>query len=134
MIAVLDVSAAIEIIFKRDKFELFHSVFKKASWVIAPDLYISEITNVVWKYYQANVLSHEECIQYVQDGIDLVDDFIDAKEYWKEALAEGIKNNHTIYDMYYAVLTRRNDAVLITDDGPLAKLSKKLHINVCFQH
>jgi len=25
---------------------------------------------------------------------------------WKEALAEEIKNNHLIYDMYYAVLAR----------------------------
>jgi predicted nucleic acid-binding protein len=133
MIAVLDVSAALEIVFKRCKFDLFHSVYKDASWVIAPDLYVSEITNVVWKYYRANVLSHEECIQYAQDGVDLIDDFIDAKGYWKEALAEGIKNNHTIYDMYYAVLTRRNDATLITNDGPLAKLGKKLHIDVCFK-
>ncbi len=70
-------------------------------------------------------------VQYVQDGIDLVDDFIDARELWKESLAEGIKNNHSIYDMYYSVLARRNDAILITNDGPLADICKKLNIEVC---
>lgn len=131
MIVVLDVSAAIEIVLKKDKKELFNTVYKDASWVIAPDLYVSEITNVLWKYYKEKVIIYEDCIQYVQDGIDLVDDFIDAKELWKEALAEGIKNNHSIYDMYYSVLARRNDATLITNDGPLAEICKDLKISVC---
>ena len=47
------------------------------------------------------------------------------------AMAEGIKNDHSIYDMYYAVLARRNDALLITNDGPLANVCKKLNIKVC---
>jgi len=62
----------------------------------------------------------------------MIDDFIEGKELWKEFLSEGIKNNHSIYDMYYAVLARRNDAVLITNDGSLAKISKKLKIETCY--
>jgi predicted nucleic acid-binding protein len=131
MIVVLDVSAAIEIILQREKKELFNSVYKKGTWIIAPDLFVAEITNVLWKYHKAKVITHEDCIQYVQDGIDLVDDFIDARELWKESLAEGIKSNHSIYDMYYSVLARRNDAVLITNDGPLADICRKLNIEVC---
>ena len=131
MIAVLDVSAAIEIILQKGKKDLFNSRYKEASWVLAPDLYVPELSNVLWKYYKAKVISHEECIQYVEDGINMVDDFIDGKEIWKEALGEGIKNNHSIYDMYYSVLARRNDAVLITNDGPLADHCKDLKIEVC---
>ena len=131
MIVVLDVSAAIEIILQKDKREIFNSIYMKGTWIIAPDLFIAEITNVLWKYYKAKVLSHEDCIQYVQDGIDMIDDFIDARDLWKESLAEGIKNNHSIYDMYYSVLARRNDAVLITNDSPLAEICRKLNIEVC---
>ena len=131
MIVVLDVSAAIEIILQKDKQEKFNRIYKNGTWIIAPDLFIAEITNVLWKYYKAKVLSHEDCIQYVQDGIDMIDDFIDARDLWKESLAEGIKNNHSIYNMYYSVLARRNDAVLITNDGPLAEICKKLNIEVC---
>jgi len=128
MIVVLDVSAAIEIILQKDKQEKFNKIYKNGTWIIAPDLFIAEITNVLWKYYKAKVLSHEDC---VQDGIDMIDDFIDARDLWKESLAEGIKNNHSIYDMYYSVLARRNDAILITNDGPLAEICKKLNIEVC---
>jgi len=131
MIVVLDVSAAIEIILQKDKKDLFNTIYKKGTWIIAPDLFISEITNVLWKYYKAKILSHDDCVQYVQDGIDMIDDFINTRELWKESLAEGIKNNHSIYDMYYAVLARRNDAVLVTNDGKLAEVCKKLKIEVC---
>lgn len=54
--------------------------------IIVPDLFVAEITNVLWKYYRAGLITHEDCIQYVQDGLDMVDDFIDAKTLWKESL------------------------------------------------
>lgn len=131
MIIVLDVSASIEILFQREKADKFKDVYNQGSWIIAPDLFIAEITNVLWKYYKAGLITHKDCIQYVQDGIDMIDDFLDAKELWKEALAEGIKNNHSIYNMYYAILARRNDATLITNDEALAKVCEKLSIDIC---
>ena len=131
MIIVLDVSASIEILFQREKADKFKGVYNQGSWIIAPDLFIAEITNVLWKYYKAGLIAYKDCIQYVQDGIDMIDDFPDAKALWKEALAEGIKNNHSIYDMYYAVVARRNDATLITNDEALAKVCEKLSIDIC---
>jgi len=130
MTAVIDVSAAIEILLQKEKKELFNTTYEKASWVIAPDLYISELSNVLWKYYKAGFISHIECIQYVEDGIELIDDYFPSKELWKEALGEGIKNAHSIYDMYYAVLARRNDATLITNDSKLSLICNKLNIEV----
>jgi len=62
---VLDVSAAIQIILKKEKMDFFNNIYKNASWGIAPELYISEITNVLWKYNKANILTHEECLQYI---------------------------------------------------------------------
>ena len=130
MTAVLDVSAAIEILLQKEKKELFNATYEKASWVIAPDLYIAEISNVLWKYYKSGLISHIECIQYVEDGIELIDDYFPSKELWKEALGEGIKNIHSIYDMYYAVLARRNDATLITNDSKLSLICNKFNIEV----
>jgi predicted nucleic acid-binding protein len=130
MTAVLDVSAAIEILLQKEKKELFNTTYEKASWVIAPDLYIAELSNVLWKYYKSGLISHIECNQYVEDGIELIDDYFPSKELWKEALGEGIKNIHSIYDMYYAVLARRNDATLITNDNKLSLICNKLNIEV----
>jgi predicted nucleic acid-binding protein len=130
MTVVLDVSAAIEILLQKEKKELFTTAYEKASWVIAPDLYSAELSNVLWKCHKAGLISHIECVQYVEDGIELIDDFFQSKELWKEALGEGIKNTHSIYDMYYAVLARRNDATLLTNDGKLSMICNKLNIEV----
>jgi len=131
MIVVLDVSAAIEILLKKEKRELLNKTYKEASWVMAPDLYVSEISNVFWKYFKAKAISRDDCVSFVEDGINMVDGYVDARELWKEALGEGIKNNHPIYDMYYSVLARRNNATLLTNDGPLLKICKKLNISIC---
>ena len=133
MIAVLDVSGANQILLQKEKYLIFSEKIKDSSWVIAPDLYVSEFSNVLWKYYKAKVITHEECIQYGEDGIDLIDDFINTKEIWKESLGEGIKNYHSIYDMYYAVLARKNDATLITNNGPLAEICKEQKIEFFFE-
>lgn len=128
MTIVLDVSAAIQIILKKEKMEFFNNVFKNASWVIAPELYISEITNVLWKYNKAKILTHEECLSYIEDGIALIDDFFNEKDMWKEVLGESIKNCHSAYDMFYAVLARRNDSGLVSNDKELIKVAKKMKI------
>ena len=131
MIVVLDVSAAIEVLLHKEKGELFSSRLNEAAWVVAPDLYVSELSNVLWKYHRAKAVLRPDCVTCVEEGINLIDDFIEGRELWKEALGEAIKNSHSVYDMHYAVLTRRNDAVLLTKDKTLAQLCKKLKIEVC---
>ena len=131
MIAILDVSAAIEILLKKEKAVLFESTYQNASWIIAPELYIAEISNVLWKYYEANIITHNECVQFTETGISLIDDFSDLNDLWKEAQGEGIRNNHSVYDMYYAILARRNDATIMTNDKKLSTVCKKLKIQIC---
>ena len=128
MIAILDVNAAIEILLQKNNKDKFGKELRLAKWVIAPDLYIPEISNVLWKYHIAGALNHADCIQTVEDGIGLIDDFIDSRDLWKESLSESIKNSHPVYDMLYAVLARRNDGTLITNDRQLKKICKKLNI------
>jgi predicted nucleic acid-binding protein len=131
MIIIMDVSAAIEILFKKEKCKQYSDEFNNGTWIIAPDLYVSELSNVLWKYQKAGVLQHEECIQFVEDGINMIDHIFEAKDIWKEALAEGIKYNHSIYDMYYAILARRNDGKLLTKDKDLANICKKMKVEYC---
>jgi predicted nucleic acid-binding protein len=61
MIVIPDVSGIIQILLKKEKENKFVEIVKKATIVIAPDLYISELTNTLWKYYKAKILSKELC-------------------------------------------------------------------------
>lgn len=130
MTAVLDVSASIEILLRKEKQNLFGKVYEEASWIIAPDLYVPEITNVLWKYYKAGMIPYADCIQFAEDGIDMIDDFFDSRELWKEALGEGMKTGRSVYDLYYAVLARRNEAALLTRDQALVQLATAMKIEV----
>lgn len=132
VIAVLDVSGVTQIVLEKEKKDKFEHGLKESSKIIAPDLYIPELTNTLWKYYKAKLLTQSVCVAKITEGLDFIDEFTDSRELWKEALAEGIKNNHSIYDMYYAVLARRCSGILITNDGDLAKVCKKLKIEYLF--
>lgn len=132
MIAILDVSAAVEIILDKEKKDKFLEAIEASEIALAPDLFIAEIANVFWKLQKANLVTHNDCVQYVEDGLTLVDDLVDARDLWKEALGESVRNNHPVYDMLYAVLARRNDATLITNDRALFGICSKLNINCLF--
>jgi len=131
MNVVLDASGATEILFKKENAGKFNKNFLEASHVFAPDFFIPELSNTMWKYYKIKKLPENECLDYIQKGIDFIDEFIDVSFLWQEAFSEGVKNNHSIYDMFYLVTAKRNDAVLITCDSVLIEICKKNKIQVC---
>jgi predicted nucleic acid-binding protein len=128
MIVVLDVSAAMQILTHKEKEQKFLNAIDGLEKVIAPDLYVAELTNTLWKCCKAKLFSMHDCHRLIEEGINLVDEFVDSREIWEEAFGEGVKNNHPVYGMYYAVLARKKDGTLITDDAGLAKICKKENI------
>ncbi|MDR0497506.1 MAG: type II toxin-antitoxin system VapC family toxin [Treponema sp.] len=131
MTAVIDVCGAVEILLQKKKAKQFSKVLYNAALVLAPDLYIPELTNTLWKHCNAKLLSKDECLQYIQEGIDYVDRILNSNEIWYEAFSEGLNNNHSIYDMLYLVTARRNSGILITNDSVLAAICRKNHIQIC---
>jgi len=131
MTAVIDACGAVELLLLKEKAGIFYKTLREASIIITPSLYIPELTNTFWKYYSAKMQTKDECEQYILDGINLINEFINTKDIWQEALSEGIKNNHSVYDMFYMVTARRHNGVLITSDSALIKMCKKNHIQVC---
>jgi predicted nucleic acid-binding protein len=132
MTGSIDVCGAMEILLQKEKADKFGKMLQDAALVIAPDLYISELTNTFWKYHRAKILTKDQCVQYIKDGNNYVDKFIDSKELWQEAFSEGINNDHSIYDMLYMVAARRNGAILITNDSVLAAICKNNNIQICY--
>ena len=132
MTVVLDVSGVMEILLQKEKADKYHKVLQESTLVIAPDLYVSELVNTFWKYEVNRILSGDECLQSVQQGIKLIDKFVNGMEIWEEAFSEGVKNRHSVYDMFYMVAARRNNGTLITNDSVLAAICKKNHIQICY--
>ncbi len=128
MIIVLDTSAAIEIILNRKSSELFAEKIRQAEWVISPSLFISEVTNVFWKYQKFANYSYADCEKNIEQAIAIPDDYINDLELYREAFNMSCMLDHPVYDMLYLILARRNNAVLLTMDKKLSTAAQKCNI------
>ncbi len=131
MIVVLDVSAAIDVLLNKGDFEIYKNKIEKADVVLAPEIYLSEITNAAWKYNRIAGFSSGNSVSLAEDGINLIDQFISVKDLWKESLLEAINNNHPVYDCLYLICARRNNGVLLTKDKKLKNICSELRIQTC---
>ena len=125
MIVVLDASAAVELVLQREHSVQIGEKIIGADWVIAPNLYISEITNVFWKYQKLVDYPYDECEKNIDQSVALPDEFMAEIDLYREAFNLGCKLGHSVYDMMYLVLARRHSAILLTVDKKLVASATK---------
>ena len=130
MIYVLDTCAAFDIAFHGPKYSPFMNAVAGAEKVIAPTLFDSEVTNVLWKYARNGAIDEENARKTLAYLLQMVDEYTDTSELEIEALHEGIRLGHSIYDMFYLVLARHNGATLLTTDKKLKALAKTMGVSV----
>ena len=128
MIVVLDASAAIEIVLQRNLAEKLSKHVTKADWVITPTLFISEITNTIWKYQKFADLPYRSCEKALEQALALPDDFINELDLYREAFKLSCTLNHPVYDMLYLLTARRNNGLLLTLDKQLIKTAIKCSV------
>lgn len=127
---VLDTNVAFEIAFSGSRADEYRKILENASSVIVPDLYKSEITNVLWQYVRAGYLDEQNAKIIMIDLINLVDNYVSAEENSVESLHEAIRLNHSACDMFYFTLARRYGAVLLTMDKKLKKTAEREGVQV----
>ena len=130
MIITLDVSAGIEFIMGRKNQLFIKSKLVKADWIIAPTLFISEASNVMWKYYFLKNYPENKLMKRLRQLMDIIDQFVETKDIYEEAVLVSFKINHPVYDAMYLVTTRRKNAKLLTMDNRLIKAANKIEIPV----
>lgn len=125
MTVVLDASAGIEIGLGRDNSQIYKESLEQASKVISSDLYKAEVTNVLWKYVKAKFLTKDVALQRLQYCLNLVDEYLDISDNNQESLIESIRIDHSVYDVLYLTIARRNGAILITQDKKLKDIARE---------
>lgn len=129
---VLDCSAAVHIARRTELGESF-------SWLmgldpecaVAPELFLAEIGSAFWKYARAGACKANEMRAYIRQTSALVDELVPMEELYVEAASEALRLNHSVYDMLYFVLARRNGATLVTADKRLNSLCEREGV-ACF--
>jgi len=130
MKVMLDASAAMEIALNNERSEAFKKYILESDLILAPDIFPSEITNVFWKYTRFSNMPTEICEKGILYCIDLVDDFLETRNLCVEVFSESIRASHSAYDLFYLVLARRNNAVLISRDKKLKQLAKEMNVRI----
>jgi predicted nucleic acid-binding protein len=128
MTVVLDASAAIRAVLDRQKETAILDVLDAASPVITTDLFIAEVTSGLWKYVLANQISIDDAAANLDAALGLVSTFHDIAGFSHEVLREAAAQRHAVYDLYYAVLARREGAAILTTDRRLKTLCAALGV------
>lgn len=90
---------------------------------------MEEIGNAAWKWARIGDLSAEDSSSPFQNALDMVDGFASTEPLPGEAIHEAIRCEHSVYDMLYLVLARRNGATLFTLDKRLCRLCRANGVN-----
>ncbi len=130
MKAVLDASAAIEVVLGRSQAGRLGGVLEEADVVLAPDLFIAEVVNTIWKYHRFERLGLDACDRAMESALALVDNLISSKEIYGEAFLLARTAHRPAYDMFYLALARREDAVFLTLDKTLRQEAEHQGVRV----
>jgi len=128
MIVVLDSNAAIEIVLKREKENIFRELILNSEKTITSELFRIEIANVIRKYCQGKFIKESDCGKIFSLAQGLIDEFVPISENCLEAFNESIRLHFSAYDMLYLTLARRTGAVLATLDNALITIAKRERI------
>ena len=119
---VLDCSAAINIALNTETGRVMHNALTQQERVVAPAFYQVEVANVAWKYAHSQTLDDNQANLLRSDALALVDDFYSIEPLMDEAFGLSLRADHSIYDLLYLVLARRNNSTLLTADKKLQDL------------
>ncbi len=130
MIVVIDASVAVSLVVNPGNNVKEAEILSEASWVLAPTLFVSEVTNAFWKYHTFQNLPQDKAAAGIALALELPDSLADDTELQVEAFALSCRTRHSVYDMMYLILARRNDALLMTKDKALEKLASEHDVRV----
>lgn len=130
MKVVLDASAAIEVALGRKQAVRLAGILRDADVVLAPELFVPEVVNTIWKYHRFESLSLDVCDRALDAALGLVDTFVLSVEIHGEAFLLARTSRQPAYDMFYLALARREDAILLTIDAALRKEAERQGVRV----
>ena len=130
MIAVLDTSAAVELVLNGARAGSVAAFLTNVESVLAPELFVAEACNVFWKYYHFQNVPAPVCEMGLSKCLELVNEFVPGSNLQAEAFALACLTSMTAYDMFYLALARRHNATLLTLDKDLADCAKKQGVKV----
>jgi len=126
---VVDASAALEIALNRKHAAALARVIDESETTFAPDFYVAEVTNAIWKEHHFGGCEADICEAALGVLLDLIDFLVPSPNLFRDAFTLSKATGGPAYDMFYLALARRENAVLLTLDTRLRKQAAKLGVH-----
>ena len=130
MSLVLDASAAVELVMARPRRSSIGAVIKQSDWVLAPSLFVYEVTNALWKYHRLAGVELTELQLALEQAIALANELIAADALSAEALRISCEVACPAYDAAYLAAAKARGAVLLTLDLKLIANARRVQVPI----
>ena len=82
-----------------------------------------------WNIRNFQTISYDKCEKPIDRIVSLPDEYVNEMQLYRESFKLGCMLDHSVYDMIYLVLARRNNAILLTMDQRLVASAEKAGVD-----
>ncbi len=118
---VVDANVVVKWFVEEDHHEQARDLLRSDDTLLAPDLMVLEITNVVWGKTVRGEIDHAQAAIIAAAIRQGEPQLYPSTEFSERALEMALSLNHPIYDSVYLACAEQFDAPLITADQRLCK-------------
>lgn len=122
---VIDASVVAAALLQEEHAASARAVLTSGAELLAPDLIIAEMGNVLWKRFARGELSEEEAAALLTDFLALPIALTPSIDLIEPALELAKRTGRTVYDCLYVALALSHDCAVVTADERLVQALQK---------
>lgn len=124
MILVIDASVAVKWFVQEDLSPEAWSLLEAKHRLIAPELIVAELANVVWKKTIRQEIDFTQAQSIIRSIVlpSFISEFIETTTLSEQAFALAVQWNHPVYDCFYAACAEALSAPLVSADEKFLRL------------
>jgi predicted nucleic acid-binding protein len=122
MSLIVDASVAVKWFAAEDNSDRARALFASGEELIAPDLVLAEVSNVMWKKLRRGLLLPDQVVASARRLPQYFERLIAISELVERATELTVTLDHPVYDCFYLALAERERLPLVSADGRLLAL------------
>jgi predicted nucleic acid-binding protein len=122
MSLIVDASVAVKWFAAEDGSDRAEALLATREALIAPDLVLAEVSNVMWKKLRRGLVPRDQVVTAARRLPQYFEQLIPIGELVERAAELTVALDHPVYDCFYLALAERERLPLISADGRLLAL------------
>jgi|ERR1700752_1655002 len=122
MSLIVDASVAVKWFAAEENSDRARALFASGEALVAPDLVLAEVSNVMWKKLRHGVLLPDQVKMAIRRLPQYFEQLTPIGELVERASELAVALDHPVYDCFYLALAERERLPLVSADGRLLAL------------